>query len=129
MNALAVLLALGVVACGSDGHGGYTGSTGSQSTDPKPAVQGVGLLFDGKVAQAEHTAPVVGGTLLVTRDGQTIVAADPDRDAVFIVDSASRALSSVALQRLDEPGRVAEGPTGTVYVALRRAGALVAIDD
>jgi len=85
-------------------------------------------LFDGKTDQAEHSAPVVGGTLLVTRDGRTIVAADPDRDAVFLVNEASRAVGKVSLSRGDEPGRVAEGPDGTLFVALRRGGALVAID-
>ena len=85
-------------------------------------------LFDGKTKRAEHSAPVVGGTLLVTRDGQTIVAADPDRDAVFVVDAASRVVSKVSLSRGDEPGRIAEGPAGTLFVALRRAGALLAID-
>ncbi len=87
-----------------------------------------GPLFEGKTVQAEHSAPVVGGTLLVTRDGLTIVAADPDRDAVFLIDQASRIVTNVSLSRGDEPGRVAEGPDGTLFVALRRAGAMVAID-
>ncbi|MEI9935946.1 MAG: cytochrome-c peroxidase [Pseudomonadota bacterium] len=85
-------------------------------------------LFGGQTVQAEHTAPVVGGTLLVTRDGQTIVAADPDRDAVFLVNDASRVVTPVLLSRGDEPGRIAEGADGTLFVALRRVGALVAID-
>ncbi|HEY0467061.1 MAG TPA: hypothetical protein VGC79_22820, partial [Polyangiaceae bacterium] len=87
-----------------------------------------GPLFEGKTVQAEHSAPVIGGTLLVTRDGQTIVAADPDRDAVFLVDRASRVVTAIALSRGDEPGRVAEGPDGTLFVALRRSGALLEID-
>jgi mono/diheme cytochrome c family protein len=86
------------------------------------------MLFDGKTVHAQSAAPVVGGTLLVTRDGQTIVAADPERDSVFLVKSASHALTTVTLSAGDEPGRVAEGPDGTVFVALRRGGALVAID-
>ena len=94
-----------------------------------PAIDPPGpWLFAGSVVNAEHVAPVVGGTLLVTQDGQTIVAADPDRDAVFLVDSGSHVVTTVALPRGDEPGRIAEGPAGTVYVALRRAGAVIAID-
>lgn len=91
----------------------------SAQTDP---------LFDGRVVRSAHTAPVVGGTLLVSRDGATIVAADPDRDAVFLVDEASHAVTTVSLSRGDEPGRIAEGPDGTLFVALRRAGALLRID-
>ena len=87
-----------------------------------------GALFEGQTVRAEHSAPVIGGTLLVTRDGRTIVAADPDRDALFLIDEASRAVRPVSLTRGDEPGRVAEGPDGTLFVALRRAGALVTID-
>ena len=85
-------------------------------------------LFDGKVTQSAHVAPVVGGTLSVTRDGGTIIAADPDRDAVFLVDAKSKAVRVVPLEPGDEPGRVAEGAPGTLYVALRRAGALATID-
>jgi hypothetical protein len=85
-------------------------------------------LFGGQTVQSEHSVPVIGGTLLVTRDGQTIVAADPDRDAVFLIDEASRVVKKVSLSRGDEPGRIAEGPDGTLFVALRRAGALVVID-
>ncbi|HWZ93257.1 MAG TPA: hypothetical protein VNW92_30565 [Polyangiaceae bacterium] len=90
---------------------------------------GSGLSFmDGKVATGKSSAPVAGGTLLATRNGKTIAAADPDRDAVFLVDAASHAVTEVPLQAGDEPGRVAEGADGTLYVALRRGAALVAID-
>ena len=85
-------------------------------------------LFGGKTVQSEHSAPVIGGTLLVTGDGRTIAAADPDRDAVFLVNDASRVVSPVFLSPGDEPGRMAEGPDGKLFVALRRAGALVEID-
>lgn len=132
--------ALTLAGCGSQGRDHYAGSSGPAPEAPLPPLTGAAgasaggaptapaVLFDGEWVQAEHTAPVVGGTLLVTRDGRTIVAADPDRDAVFLVDVATHALGTVSLEKLDEPGRVAEGPAGTVYVALRRAGALLAID-
>ena len=85
-------------------------------------------LFDGKAMNAASAAPVVGGTLLVTRDGKTIAAADPDRDAIFLVNAESHAVITVPLQPGDEPGRVAEGAGGTLYVALRRGGAVVSVD-
>ena len=91
----------------------------SAQTDP---------LFERRAVRAAHTAPVVGGTLLVTHDGSTIVAADPDRDALFLVNEASHSVTTVPLSRGDEPGRIAEGPEGTLFVALRRAGALLRID-
>ncbi|HEY5376547.1 MAG TPA: hypothetical protein VIK01_22860 [Polyangiaceae bacterium] len=84
--------------------------------------------FGGKAVHAKSAAPVVGGTLLVTGNGQTIVAADPERDSVFLVNSSSHVVTPVTLSAGDEPGRVAEGPDGTVFVALRRGGALVAIN-
>jgi hypothetical protein len=112
---------------------GLFGSGTSNSIDlPSPgttlSVGGGTSFLDSKVQTGQSAAPVAGGTLLVTRDKKTIVAADPDRDAIFLVDTTSHAVTPVQLQRGDEPGRVAEGPDGTVYVGLRRAGALVAVD-
>ncbi len=73
--------------------------------------------------------PISGGTLLVTHDGLTAVAADPDRDRVLIVDLASGTVThTVTLTPGDEPGRVVEDGAGRVHVALRRGGALVTID-
>ena len=120
-----VLLAssgLAQLGCGAGSHSQAV----EDSIHPEPEKPPE--LFEGKSVRAEHSAPVVGGTLLVTRDGRTIVAADPDRDALFLVDSASHLVTKVLFQRGDEPGRVAEGADGTLFVALRRAGALVAID-
>ena len=102
------------------------GAAGASGITIKPGP--IAPLLGGATVSAEHVAPVVGGTLLVTRSGSTIVAADPDRDAVFLVDAASHAVRTVTLDRGDEPGRIAEGADGTLYVALRRAGAVVAID-
>jgi len=102
------------------------GGSGSLLISPEPPPPRA--LFDGLTVRAQHSAPVVGGTLLVTRDGSTIVAADPDRDAIFLVNEASRAVTALSLSRGDEPGRIAEGADGTLFVALRRAGALLQID-
>jgi hypothetical protein len=73
--------------------------------------------------------PISGGTLIVTRDGTKAVAADPDRDAIYVVDLASKALLfTIALQPGDEPGRLAEDGAGRVHVALRGSGVLATID-
>ncbi len=62
-------------------------------------------------------------------DGTTAVAADPDRDAVYVVDLPSQSvLSTIALKAGDEPGRLVEDGGGRVYVALRGAGAVAMID-
>lgn len=82
----------------------------------------------GATRQAAIPPPAIaGGTLLVLRDGRA-VAADADRDRIFIVDVGERRVSSVALQPGDEPGRVVEDGDGRVHVVLRRAGAVVTID-
>ncbi|MDO9021588.1 MAG: cytochrome-c peroxidase [Deltaproteobacteria bacterium] len=73
--------------------------------------------------------PISGGTLLVTADGRTAVAADPDRDRVWFVDlTTSALLGDVALQAGDEPGRLVADDARRVHVALRRGGAVVTID-
>jgi mono/diheme cytochrome c family protein len=73
--------------------------------------------------------PISGGTLAVLSDGHTAVAADSDRDQVYIVDLTSNQLSfTVPLQAGDEPGRVVEDGAGLVHVALRSGGAIATID-
>jgi hypothetical protein len=73
--------------------------------------------------------PISGGTLIVSRDGTLAVAADPDRDAVYVVDLASETRRfTVALQPGDEPGRLAEDGAGRIHVALRGSGTLATID-
>lgn len=95
----------------------------SQTTPTAPLPS----LFADPVRTAP-AAPIAGGTLLVTADGKTAVAADPDRNRVFLVDLATQAVRSVATEPGEELGRVAEGPNGTVFVAARRGGAVLAID-
>ncbi|WP_437623321.1 c-type cytochrome [Sorangium sp. So ce1151] len=73
--------------------------------------------------------PISGGTLLVTADKQRVVAADPDRDSVSIINLDTLEVeATLALEPGDEPGRVTEGAAGTAHVALRRGGAVVTID-
>lgn len=75
------------------------------------------------------SAPISGGTLIALQDGNTAVAADPDRDAVYVVDQSTAAVThTVALQTGDEPGRLVEDGAGRVHVVLRGGGALATID-
>lgn len=76
---------------------------------------------------AKSPPPISGGTLHVTQQGLA-VAADSDRDVVWLVDLNSKATRKVALQAGDEPGRVAEDAAGRVHVALRGSGAVATID-
>jgi len=74
--------------------------------------------------------PIIGGTLIVLDDARTAVAADPDRDRIFVADyrlSPTKVLAEIALQPGDEPGRLAADRDGQVHVALRGGGALVTL--
>ncbi|WP_437768112.1 c-type cytochrome [Sorangium sp. So ce764] len=92
-------------------------STGPQEPDLGPKFSAV------------PPPPISGGTLLVTADKARAIAADPDRDRISIVDLVAFEVDTILpLEKDDEPGRVAEGPAGSVHVALRRGGAVVTID-
>ena len=125
----AVTASGGAGMCGNIGFGmGTKGSVGFATG----AGGGFGLPTTPQVG-ATHTATdappaISGGTLRIMADGNTAIAADPDRDQVYIVDLAQRSvLFTVALQHGDEPGRVAIDGAGRAHVALRRGGALVTI--
>ncbi|WP_437676316.1 c-type cytochrome [Sorangium sp. So ce131] len=107
-------LAAGLTACGP-------------GAEPPP-----GAFTDGpdpRITVTEVPPPAIsGGTLLISRDGHTAVAADADRDRVFIVDLSGGEPAAVLLEAGDEPGRLVEDADGRVHVALRRGGALVTLD-
>jgi mono/diheme cytochrome c family protein len=118
---LPVFTLLATLGCGSN-HG----PEGTVVT-PGPGI--TGLPGGPWAVNASHAAPVSGGTLLVDRDGFTAIAADPDRDRVYLVDLRSqRVTAEVALPVGDEPGRGAQDGGRRVHVAARRGGALVTID-
>ncbi len=109
---------------------GTTGSAGSagQASFSSGGSSGAGPLFQGEVTQASHAVPISGGTLTVTRDGAYALAADSDRDQLYIVDLTTREVRTCALEPGDEPGRVVEGEPGSAYVVGRRSGAIAVID-
>jgi hypothetical protein len=96
----------------------------------------IGFKIDALVEPSEPVVladppppPTSGGTLLRTRDGASMIAADPDRDLVFVIDTASGlTVHHIALAPGDEPGRLAEDHDGLVHIAARRSGEVVTID-
>jgi hypothetical protein len=80
------------------------------------------------VAETGRDAPLLGGTLLVTRDGLTAVAADPDRDSLFLADLETGTVTALVLDDQDRPGRLVEGPDGIVFAIARGNNALVRVD-
>jgi hypothetical protein len=72
--------------------------------------------------------PIIGGTLLTLADARTAVAADPDRDRIFVADyRQKKVLAEITLNPGDEPGRLVADRDGQVHVALRGSGALVTL--
>jgi hypothetical protein len=106
--------------CGSGVGAG--GSTVGFKTPSQPTLDGVTI--------AETPPPAIsGGTLLVLSNGTTAVAADPDRDRVYVVNITSATITTtVALHAGDQPGRLVEDGAGKVHVALRGGAAIATID-
>lgn len=86
-----------------------------------------GLETTPVVSSVRQAPPVSGGTMTVMANG-TIVAADSDRDRIWILASASALTHEVVLSTGDEPGRVVEGPLDRAFVALRGAGAVAEVN-
>jgi hypothetical protein len=73
--------------------------------------------------------PISGGTLLLSGDATKLIAADPDRDRVYVLDVAKRALErQIPLQAGDEPGRLAEDAAGRIHVVLRGGRGIASFD-
>ncbi len=103
-----------------------------QVPEPRPGfsrVEDGGTPVDTRVVFAPLRPPpaISGGTLAVMSDG-TVVAADPDRDRVWLLGVGETTARSVALALGEEPGRVVEGPAGRAFVALRAAAQVAEID-
>lgn len=123
LSAISVsLLSMTVPGCAPTREGGVD----LPAAPPGPEAAPIGVR---PPRPSTQPPPISGGTLLVSRDGKTAVAADPDRDRLWIVDLASqRLLHEVALDPGDEPGRMAEDGAGRIHVALRGAGALLTLE-
>jgi DNA-binding beta-propeller fold protein YncE/mono/diheme cytochrome c family protein len=118
-----------------DGPGKPSGYAGTGSFSPIPGAGGsfavAPLVVDERppVVADVPPPPISGGTLVIASDGVTAIAADPDRDRVSFVNlQTGQVLGHAALERGDEPGRIALDAAGRVHVALRGSGAIATID-
>jgi mono/diheme cytochrome c family protein len=79
------------------------------------------------VRQAQRPLPAIsGGTLAATASG-AVVASDPDRDRIYVIDVGQERVDTLELAEGEEPGRVATHGE-RAFVALRGAGALLTVD-
>lgn len=76
----------------------------------------------GAVVTLDSPPPISGGTLAT--QGTIVVAADPDRDRVLVVDvsSADREPTQVTMPEGSEPGRVVIDGLGNAHIVLRGTG-------
>ena len=136
----------GHVAAGDDGIASAAGGSSDALDDGEDEVADtIGDWWDGpapaecpmepsasvrEVVRADAAPPSVsGGTLVLAEDGVLAFAADPDRDAIHVVDVVARKrIGSIALHPGSEPGRLVEDARGHVHVVLRGAGAIAEID-
>ena len=104
----------------------------SQYTSPAPRtlpLPGAQPTFAKVVTSDSPPPPISGGTLAVAPDGRTVIAADPDRDQIYVVDIPSRAVKhTVRLAPGSEPGRVTVDTHGKAHVALRSSGNVATVD-
>jgi mono/diheme cytochrome c family protein len=123
-----MLVALAGGACNvtHGDNGGYSSSTPSTiapTPGPQPTFSATAQSLD--VAPP----PISGGTLTVAPDGHTVVAADSDRDRIYVVDIPTRTVKfDIPLAPQAEPGRVAIDSHNHAHVALRGSGSLASID-
>jgi mono/diheme cytochrome c family protein len=81
------------------------------------------------VVVADRPPPALsGGTLAVANDGSVAVAADPDRDQVYLIDLKAGDSKTIQLATGSEPGRAVLDEQGRAHVALRGNGKLLTID-
>jgi hypothetical protein len=96
-----------------------------------PTVGGRGPVLDERpVVQAEQAPPpVTGGTLLALSDGRRVLASDPDRDRIWLIDYVHSQFDvPIELERGALPGRAVEDNAGNAHVVLRGSGDVLSID-
>lgn len=107
------------------------GITGVPDTEPWPAGPEafVDLGTDDPTPVDLISRPTRGGTMVMSRDGSRLFVGDPDRDALVVVEIATRAiLHRIELVPGVEPGRIVEAADDRVHVVLRRTGEVATID-
>jgi cytochrome c len=124
-KAYGMILSSAFLALGAFGLGGCSPSFPINEPIPEPPSSQPSNPpnFGSTITQPTAPPPISGGTLTVLADGTTAVAADPDRDRIYVVNLDARTkLADLALLQGDEPGRVIEDGKGRVHVVLRSAG-------
>jgi mono/diheme cytochrome c family protein len=128
LGAIALPLVAGSVAACSHAHPD-AGEPSAIDVGAVPATPGPQPTFGPLISQKEPPPPISGGTLAIAADGTTAVAADADRDRIYVVDLPARAVKfSINLPHRSEPGRVAVDATNHAHVVLRSSGGLATID-
>jgi mono/diheme cytochrome c family protein len=86
-------------------------------------------LDDTPPVESRVRPPAISGGTLTVLAGNVAVAADPDRDVVYVVDlDAGTLRHAIVLEPGDEPGRVEAGADGVAFVSLRGAGQVATLD-
>ena len=117
------------VACSSGGGGPSPSPPSLIETGGASPRSVITPTFGPTVTAPVPPRAISGGTLLATRDGTRAIAADSERDSVYVVNLKTHALDfAVALSAGDEPGRLTEDGAGRIHVALRSGGALATLD-
>ncbi|MFT3842058.1 MAG: c-type cytochrome [Myxococcaceae bacterium] len=115
----------------SNGPSSPGGTGGGDAGSSGGAGAGEGCLSvpldDTPVLTAPKSPPPVSGGTMVVMSSGLVAIGDSDRDEVHFVDS-NWAATHVQLQERDEPGRIVEGPAGSVFVALRGTHEVAQVD-
>jgi mono/diheme cytochrome c family protein len=114
-------------ACNTKGHESLEYDPFAPTSAPVPGPQ---PSFGTTTQSLEASPPPIsGGTLTIAPDGRTAVAADSDRDRIYVVDIPSRTVKhSINVAARAEPGRVAIDSHGRAHVALRSTGNVATVD-
>jgi len=92
------------------------------SNGPSPFLD-VRVMAQDPVSLTDPPPPITGGTLYVTRAGDTAIVSDPDRDRIVVVDLVAGTVRGTAsLPPASEPFRATEDLDGNVHVVLRGSG-------
>src|SRR5262245_55380567 len=76
-----LLAAFAAVACKTKGHENDNANLASTSIAPQPGPQ---PKFAQAITLETPPPPISGGTLTVAKDGRTVIAADSDRDQIYV---------------------------------------------
>ncbi len=121
---LAVMVGVGCNTKGNENRDQEYGNAPTIAPTPGPQP-----TFTTTSSLTTAPPPIAGGTMAIAKDGRTIVAADADRDRIYVVDIPSRTVKhSIKVADGAEPGRVAFDEKGHAFVALRSSGNVATVD-